>query len=187
MTPAVSFSNLSIGIRPVAATGQLAELSKRQQALTQKLAEASKATPPPPSTVAADSIAREISGVQAQIEQIMLEAQLSKLNATASPAASAGEDSGTNASGKASAGSPGSPGPAASPDGANQGPDYSAAARAAPSDPTAKDERAGRPGTNNTGPASSAGHGPAPSRLSAAAAAQYGLGATPTSHLDLRV
>ena len=90
MTPAVSFSSSSLATRPSASMGQLAELSKRQQALSQKLAEASKVTPPPPSSTAADSITREISGVQAQIEQILLEAQLSKLMSNAQAGDTAG-------------------------------------------------------------------------------------------------
>ena len=196
MTAAVSFSSLSIGIRPVAATGQLAELSKREQALNQKLAEASKATPPPPSSVSADSIAREISGVQAQIEQVILEAQLSKLNTSANTNTSGNAD-GSSSTADTSGGSPAGASASASPGSTGAGTDSPAALKGTPNGTVAKDGKADHdprtgtsvPGTGNPDSASATGHGPGASRLSAAAAAQYGqgLGTPSANHLDLRV
>jgi polyhydroxyalkanoate synthesis regulator phasin len=156
MTPAVSFSSATMATRPGAGVGQLAALSKRQQALSEKLVEAGKSTPPPPSTTVADAIAREISGVQAQIEQIILEAQLSKLTTSVAPAAN-GE------------------GPAPVKD--TQTDPVPKMAK-----PT-KDTRTAS-GSPHTGAATTNGQMAVTPRLSAAAAAQYGAGAAPVNRVD---
>jgi hypothetical protein len=166
MNPAVSFSSSTRLNRPGAGVSQLAELTKRREALSEKLVQASKSTPPPPSTAAADSIAREISGVKAQIEQIILEAQLNKLTANATPAEkpAAEQAAGSESTGKAGQTEPG--------------------AKPAKPDKAGKDAKSA-PGSGHTAGSGEAGAAPlvAP-RVAAEAAAQYGAVTPPAAQLN---
>ncbi len=88
MTPAVGSSTSTFGKRTVDSDTTLAELNRQVQSLRQKLAQVGKDAPPPPPPSDSQSVtlSREMVSVQAQIERVILEAQLTKLGAISSTA-----------------------------------------------------------------------------------------------------
>jgi hypothetical protein len=72
---------MAIGTRPADSVTTLAELSKEVQTLRQKLAKASKADARPPASEQSVTLSSAIVSVQAQIERVILEEQLTKLDA----------------------------------------------------------------------------------------------------------
>ena len=113
MIPAVVSSMSAAAGRGADGDPTLAELSRQMQSLQQKLSVAQKDTTPPRGAQAA-SITGEIVNVQAQMERMILEAQLAKLRASINAAAGAdAAGSAAGSGGDAGGSSPGTPGASA--------------------------------------------------------------------------